>query len=264
MPSSADAVNYWPDDACAKAFWGQHALPPYRQLLRDTVALLQPQAGERWLDLGCGCGHLAKAVWQQSDGAVAEVVGLDCAAVNAQAFVKMRAELRPAPAEENLRFVAGDFSRGLAAWPEGRFHGVVSGLAVQYADSYSEAEGRWTCEAYDRVLTEAARLLAPGGRFVFSVNVPDPSWTVIVLRSVLKAFHWRNPFRYLLKTGRMWSYGCWLKREARKGRFHYLPLPAVLDKLRAAGFVKVEHQLSFAGQAYLFRAWKPLRGVQAA
>jgi SAM-dependent methyltransferase len=114
------------------------------------------------------------------------------------------------------------------------------------------------------VLSEAARLLAPGGRFVFSVNVPAPSWTAVALRSVTAAFNRRNPFRYLLKTGQMLRYGGWLKGEARKGRFHYLPLPAVLDKLRAAGFVNVEHQLSFAGQAYLFRAWKPRRGAQAA
>ena len=181
MSSPSNAVNYWPDDACARAFWGQHTLPPYRQLLRDTAAWLEPQAGEHWLDLGCGSGQLAKAVWQQSGGAVAEVVGLDCAAVNAKAFVKLRAGLQPPPTEENLCFVAGDFSHGLAAWPDGRFDGVVSGLAIQYAESYSEAQGRWTCEAYDRVLSEAARLLRPGGRFVFSVNVPEPSWGRVAL-----------------------------------------------------------------------------------
>ncbi len=264
MPSPSNAINYWPDDACAKAFWGQHALPPYRQLLRDTAAWLEPKAGERWLDLGCGCGQLAKKVWQRSGGDVAEVVGMDCAALNAAAFVKLRAELQPAPTEENLHFVVGDFSHGLAAWPDGRFHGVVSGLAIQYAESYSQLEKRWTCEAYDHVLAEAARLLLPGGRFVFSVNIPEPSWGVVALRSGPAAFRRRNPLRYLLKIGRMWRYGGWLKREARKGRFHYLPLTAILEKLRAAGFVNVEHRLSFAGQAYLFRAWKPLREVQAA
>ncbi|HVS34677.1 MAG TPA: methyltransferase domain-containing protein [Gemmataceae bacterium] len=264
MPSTTKAINYWPDDACAKAFWGQHVLPPYRQLLRDTAAWLEPKAGERWLDLGCGCGQLAKAVWQQSGGAVAEVIGLDCAPANAQAFVKLRASLQPAPTEDALRFVAGDFSRGLAAWSGEHFDGVVSGLAVQYAESYSEVEGRWTCEAYDRLLAEAARLLRAGGRFVFSVNVPEPSWGGVALRSLPAALRRRNPLRYLLKCYRMWRYGGWLKRQARQGRFHYLPLPIVLGKLAAAGFVRVEHRLSFAGQAYLLRAWKPTPGAQAA
>jgi hypothetical protein len=55
----------------------------------------------------------------------------------------------------------------------------------------------------------------------------------------------------------MWRYGAWLKREARRGRFHYLPAAAVADKLQAAGFTGIEHRLSYAGQAYVFRCRKP-------
>jgi ubiquinone/menaquinone biosynthesis C-methylase UbiE len=263
MPSSS-SVNYWSDKKCAKAFWGQHMLPPYQQLLRDTADWLEPKAGEHWLDLGCGSGQLARVLWQRSGGAVAEVVGLDCAAVNDEAFAKLRASLEPRPSKEALCFVAGDFSHGLAAWQAERFDGITSGLAIQYAESWSERRQRWTSEAYDRVLTEAHRLLRPGGRFVFSVNVPEPSWGRVALGSLLGAFRQRNPLRYLLKAYRMWRYGGWLKREARKGRFHYLTAGIIHDKLVAAGFVHVEHRLSFAGQAYLFRAWKPTHGIQAA
>src|SRR5262249_45356903 len=62
--------NYWPDTKCAKAFWSQHTLPPYQQLLSDTSAWLDPRPGERWLDLGCGSGQLTRALWRQSGGAV--------------------------------------------------------------------------------------------------------------------------------------------------------------------------------------------------
>jgi hypothetical protein len=55
----------------------------------------------------------------------------------------------------------------------------------------------------------------------------------------------------------MLRYGSWLKREARRGRFHYLPHEQVAEKLRAAGFGGVEHRLSFAGQAYVFRCRRP-------
>jgi SAM-dependent methyltransferase len=255
MASAVLPRNYWPDDACARAFWSQHLLPPYQRLLRDTADWLVPRPRERWLDLGCGGGQLSRALWLESGGRLAEVVGLDCAAVNERAFAKLRAELRP-PSDDALRFVLGDFSDGLADWPDGRFDGVVSGLAIQYAESWSDAEGRWTCAAYDRVLSEAARLLRPGGRFVFSVNVPEPSWGRVALRSLLGAFRHRNPFRYLLKAYRMWRYGGWLKRQARLGRFHYLPRDAIRAKLAAAGFDPIEDRLSFAGQAYLFRAWR--------
>jgi hypothetical protein len=104
----------------------------------------------------------------------------------------------------------------------------------------------------------------PGGRFVFSVNVPEPSWSRVALHSFLGAFRHRNPLRYWLKAYRVWRYGGWLKREPCRGRFHYLTAAAIHDKLRAAGFVGVEHRLSFAGHAYVFRAWKPARAVQVA
>src|SRR5262249_61484223 len=73
-------VNYWPDTACAKAFWGQHELPAYRRLLADTTAWLDPQPFERWIDLGCGGGQLTRALWEKSNGTLAEIVALDCAA----------------------------------------------------------------------------------------------------------------------------------------------------------------------------------------
>jgi hypothetical protein len=54
----------------------------------------------------------------------------------------------------------------------------------------------------------------------------------------------------------MLRYGAWLKREARRGRFHYLPYETVARKLQNAGYTRVEHRLSYAGQAYIFRAHK--------
>jgi SAM-dependent methyltransferase len=248
--------NYWPDTKCAKAFWNQHTLPPYRQLLADTSAWLDPRPGERWLDLGCGSGQLSQALWRQSGGTLAEVVGLDCAAVNAKAYRRLR-DGEPAPIpEDRLRFVCADFSTGLASWPAGHFDGVVSGLAIQYAESYSESDGRWTTEGYDRVLSEVGRVLRPGGRFVFSVLVPEPAWARVVLSSLPGILQASNPLRFLQRARRMWSYGGWLKREARRGRFHFLPLSAILTRLSTAGLAGCEHRLSYCNQAYLIRCHK--------
>jgi hypothetical protein len=56
----------------------------------------------------------------------------------------------------------------------------------------------------------------------------------------------------------MLRYGSWLKREARRGRFHYLPVEDIARKLAAAGFTAVEHRLSYAGQAFLLRCRRPV------
>lgn len=254
-------LNYWPDSACARAFWGQQELPPYQKLLADTSAWLRPHGGERWLDLGCGCGKLTEALWHNSGGAVREIVGLDCAGENASAFQMLRGRVRPIDRNERIRFVHADFSSGLRNWKSGHFDGIVSGLAIQYAESYSHELGRWTTDAYDRLLVDAHRLLRSGGSFVFSVNVPEPSFLKVALFSIWGAFDARRTVRYAERAFRMWHYGAWLKREARKGRFHYLPLNTVLHKLKSAGFSDIEHRLTFAGTAYLIRCRKPLARI---
>ena len=258
MPTAtAPARNYWPDTKCARAFWGQQDLPPYRKLLADTIAWLDPGPGERWLDLGCGSGQLTRAVWEASAGRVAEVVALDCAASNERSIARLYNLVQPQPAAGQLRFVHGDFSHGLAPWEDVRFDGVVSGLAIQYAESYSEERGCWTTDAYDHLLSEVCRVLRPGGRFVFSVNVPNPGWYKVALAAFHGLFTARRLRRYVRNAWRMLRYGAWLKNEARRGRFHYLPLPVIVDKLTAAGFVGIEHRLSFVGQAYVFRCRRP-------
>jgi ubiquinone/menaquinone biosynthesis C-methylase UbiE len=257
MPRSATpSANHWPDSACARAFWGQQELPPYRSLLADTAAWLEPRPGQRWLDLGCGCGQLTEALWARSGGSLAEVIGLDCATANATAFEKLCGRVHPTPAAGEIQFFHADFSSGLATFPDGRFDGIVSGLAIQYAESFSEEKGCWTTDAYDHLLAEVYRVLRPGGWFVFSVNVPEPAWGRVALRSLTGIFRARRLSRYLKNAVRMWRYGKWLTREARRGRFHYLPLEAILNRLRAVGWIGIEHRFTYVGQAYLIRCRK--------
>jgi SAM-dependent methyltransferase len=255
MPQAA-AVNYWPDSKCAKAFWGQHDLPPYRELLDDTIDWADPKPGESWLDLGSGGGALSKALWERSGGQIAEVVGLDVAAVNEQAYAKLRATLQPPPGDR-VRFQTHDFSNGLAQFADGSYTCVVSGLSISYAESFDESTSTWTTAAYDRLLGEVFRVLKPGGRFVFSVNVPEPAWRKVAWKSLSGAKAAEKPLKYLKKAWRMLRYGAWLKKEARTGRFHYLTADVITAKLTAVGFVGIEHRLSYVDQAYIFRAHKP-------
>jgi ubiquinone/menaquinone biosynthesis C-methylase UbiE len=253
---AASPVNYWSDSACARAFWGQQELPPYRQLLEDTIRHAQPRPGDHWLDLGCGCGELTRAIWTKSCGSVSQIVGLDCARENEKAFDKLCRSVQPRPAKDQIRFMCDNFSAGLNDFGQGRFHGVISGLAIQYAESYSPTRGCWTTEAYDNLLAEIHRVLCPGGSLVFSVNVPEPSWGRVAFQSLGGIFHARKPGRYLTRSWQMMRYGGWLKKEARQGRFHFLDIAQVAEKLVQAGFSKIKHQLTYADQAYVIQACK--------
>jgi len=254
-PAAEVTHNQWTDPKCAKAFWDQQKYSAYRRLLADTIDWAAPQAGERWLDLGCGSGPLSDALWQRTGGRVGEVVGVDCAAVNVEQYARLQSALGADPAR--LRFVCHDFSGGLGLFDDGAFDCAVSGLSLTYAESWDADRKQWTQAAYDRIFAEVARVLKPGGRFVFSVNVPSPSWVRVALSSAGSLIAAAGTRKALRQGLRMMRYGRWLKREARTGRFHYLPHADVAAKLKAAGFTAVEHRLSYAGQAYVFRAVAP-------
>jgi SAM-dependent methyltransferase len=249
-------LNYWTDAKCAKAFWSQRELPPYRRLLEDTLAWVAPRAGESWLDLGCGGGALSQGIWEISGGTVAQVIGVDCAAANVEPYRRLQLTLRPSP-HDRVRFLCHNFSDGLKPLSDDAFDGAVSGLSLSYAESRDAFSGTWTTAAYDHVLSEVLRVLRPGGRFVFSVNVPEPSWARVAMLSLGAVFRSSRPLRQLKNSWRMLRYGKWLKQQARTGRFHYLPQHMVTAKLTTTGFRDIEHVLSYGGQAYLFRAVKP-------
>jgi SAM-dependent methyltransferase len=156
-----------------------------------------------------------------------------------------------------MRFVHADFSAGLASFADGQFDGAVSGLAIQYAESWDAVRGCWTTDAYDHLLAEVCRILRPGGSFVFSVNVPEPAWLKVAVVGLHAFFGAPRPLRFARNALRMLRYGRWLKHEARRGRFHYLPIETIVGKLGAAGFTAIEHRVSYAGQAYVVRCRRP-------
>lgn len=242
-------VNHWHEARCARAFWSQGELPAYAQLLTDTIDWTDPAPGQTWLDLGCGGGRLTRALWLKAGGQLDRVVALDLAEANRPSLARIAAEL----GTDRIEFSQGDLSRGLPRFADASFDGVVSGLAIQYAEHFCEQTGRWTRRAYDHLLKEVHRVLKPGGNFVFSVNVPRPAWLRLSMSGVIAAFRSGKPARYAKDALRMLRYGSWLKREASRGRFHYLPEETVRACLQEAGFEDVEARSSYEGLAYVFR-----------
>lgn len=105
---------------------------------RGLVSLLDPQPGERILDLGCGTGQLTAAIAE----AGARVVGLD----NSRGMIEQARERFP-----ELEFVSGDAAD--FSFPE-PFDAVFSNAVLHWV---LDAEG---------AVRRISATLRPGGRFV--------------------------------------------------------------------------------------------------
>src|SRR5262249_54116510 len=132
--SMSATVNHWRDARCARAFWTQGELSAYAELLADTVEWLDPSPGQRWLDLGGGAGRLTRALWKAAAGDLGHVVALDCAEANRSSLARVAAEL----GTDRIEFRVGDLSDGLPGFATESLDGVVSGLAIQYAEHFCE------------------------------------------------------------------------------------------------------------------------------
>lgn len=135
-PNSDDSINEWDptayDDELSFVFeYGE-----------GVIELLQPEASERVLDLGCGTGHLTNLIAQSG----AEVIGLDASA-------EMIAEARTQyPALRFIHADARDFS------------------LIEPCDAvFSNAALHWIQEQ-DTVLHSVANTLRPSGRFVVELG----------------------------------------------------------------------------------------------
>lgn len=261
---SSEDTNYWLDESNARAFWDQRQAVPYQELLQHTAQLMTPAAGERWLDLGCGRGELTAALWQRGNGQLAEIVAMDCAAVNAEPLARLQRKLNPPARPEQIRFMTGNFSDGLTQFADSSFDGIVSGLAISYAESIDPVTGQYTDSAYNHLLSEMYRILKPGGRLVFSVNVPQPDFWKVFWKSLSMAFRVSKPLKVLANTWKMQKTGAWLRKEARRGRFHYFKVEEIVARLQNAGFDNVSHRLSFAEQAYLLSCGKSSQASKGA
>ena len=96
--------NLWHRDESARAFWDQYQARPYQELLEDTLCWAHPEAGEHWLDIGCGGGQLSGGLYRASGGTLGSIVAMDCAAANVEAIDKLRDKLGIGDQPERITF----------------------------------------------------------------------------------------------------------------------------------------------------------------
>ncbi|MBW4471862.1 MAG: methyltransferase domain-containing protein [Stenomitos rutilans HA7619-LM2] len=114
----------------------------------DLVALIQPKANLRILDLGCGTGALTKYLHETL--AAHETIGLDASA-------NMLEKAHPFTGD-GLRFTSGQIEGTL---PDGAFDLIVSNAALQWVPKHRD------------LLTNFKQKLRPGGQLAIQIPAMD-------------------------------------------------------------------------------------------
>jgi SAM-dependent methyltransferase len=122
--------------------------------LKRVAAELHLSPGDTFVNLGCGLG--GPALWVARETG-ARLIGVDLSAVAVQEAGARAGELGLA---EQAQFVVGSFAK--TGLEENSADGVMSEDALQYVPDKEAA------------IREAARILRPGGRLVFSAYELEP------------------------------------------------------------------------------------------
>lgn len=167
------------DDEAAKRLLAVYITPDIVAQRTEFKNELDPQPGERVLDVGAGPGYLASIIAEEV-GKSGYVCGLD---ISAPLLEVAKSQSSKVP---NIEFLQGDATE--LPFPDESFDAVVSTQVLEYVSDV------------DSALSEFSRVLRKGGR----VALLDTDWDSIVwhssdrvrMRRILTAWekHAANPF----------------------------------------------------------------------
>ncbi|MEM7306632.1 MAG: class I SAM-dependent methyltransferase [Planctomycetota bacterium] len=176
----------------------------------------EPVRGQRILDLGCGEGYVARQLAERGAG---EVVGVDLSPKMIEGALAQRPGEPGAPTS----FSVGD-SSDLSRFEDASFDVVLCVFLFNYLDVRSTR----------RTMAEAARVLRPRGRFLFSI--PHPMLPFV--REERAPFYFaRGQHGYFSGTDAVLEGKIWRRDgDAVPVRCVHKPLEVYFEALAAAGF----------------------------
>ena len=208
----ADLAGYW-DETFGDAgdLWHRSLIdPPLLKLIGEVADL-------RVLDLACGNGYLSRRFARQG----ASVTGLDGSAPTIEL-----AQAREAREPLGVTYYVGDAAH-LDMLADTSFDLVVSNMALMDIEDAAGA------------IHEAARILRPQGRFIFSISHPcfdkvnTSGWAIEYIYPVTTIWRKMSRYREIAVDDLPWTN----EGQTVITRAHHRPLSWYFQELRAAGLV---------------------------
>jgi len=221
---NSDGIDRWEENA---GFWdeymGEAGNVFHRDIIRpDTERLLEVERGDRVLDIACGNGNFSRRLAS---------LGARVVAFDASATMIERVRKRTAGDQYSVQYRVLDAADadGLLRLGERSFDRAVANMALM------------DIGAVEPLLTSLARLLRPGGTFVFSVAHPcfqppgsrkvceeEDAGGEVVKRKAIQIFRYIRPESHL---------GLAVCGQPTESRYFHRPLALLLENCFSRGFM---------------------------
>ena len=223
-------------------------LPHYQNELKVINEFINPQKGQKWLDLGCGSLPVTELILEKSKGEV-EVIAGD---IHLEPAKKRLSELGN-PSSVKLQYI--DLSQKLP-FPDNYFDGIVSSKVIPYILEFEGIRGK---DGLRGVFQEIYRILKPGGVLIWSYmqKMNNFKGILISIGYILNPYQWikRKVFLplYAIKTMNFFKS---TEEKTNKGIYHVFPQKEYSDLLTSIGFENLEWKESFGGMTLVNKAEK--------
>ena len=241
--------KFW--EEYAKIYYHMEDTGFYTELAETMREFMEPKEGEIWLDAGCGPANMSQLVWEKSERKVKKIVGIDIVLGPARnTLAKLNnsipLELKYANLGERLPF------------PDGFFDGIVANISLTYVIDFQGKKGK---AAFVEVMREMFRVLRPGGHIVWSTPKKNPFFWRNFLAGLPDMFSIRKQIQHrafgLWIGVRILRYSLGIVSKGRKKIYTFLEPEEYEEVLGKIGFRNFAWRKTFAGQAWVNKAYKP-------
>lgn len=130
-------------------------------LNRSFYRLLDPQAGENWLDAGCDPLGISELIYKKSGCQIRTIEAIDVVLAPVKEKIRTLSQ-KGYKVPMNLKYAS---LTDPLPYPENCFDGIGANFVLPDVHDFMGNRGRY---ALKKVISEMSRVLKPGGRLVWS------------------------------------------------------------------------------------------------
>ena len=246
----------WKNKLISFAYQYQKEAIPFRNMMKVFGDMIDFKKDSKILDIGSGCGRIIKLILEDIGMKAKQIEAID---ISSYSLKYARKNLKKFQEKCSITFHQKDISLPdcFDDWSKNTFDLITAGFSVQYAQYWDKHKKQWTVQGYQNVLSSVFRILKPNGQFVFSVNTPNPDFSIIAKESkkVIFAIWWRIPLMLFVAIVLVLQ-GKILTKAANKGKFNYLPIEKIIECLNSIGFRDITYQKTYSDLAWVISCKK--------